>query len=112
MLSTSRKAIAKAGISAAAIAAIGITNQRETTLIWERDTGRPIHRAIVWQDRRTDDRCQTLKSAGYEPGITAKTGLLLELLILRHRAVAGQGGAVLLVPQQGEVVDLLACDSG
>jgi glycerol kinase len=73
VLSTSRNAIAKAGISAAAIAAIGITNQRETTLIWERDTGRPIHRAIVWQDRRTADRCQTLKSAGYEPGITAKT---------------------------------------
>ena len=71
-------AIGKAGISAAAIAAIGITNQRETTLIWERDTGRPIHRAIVWQDRRTADRCQTLKSAGYEPGITAKTGLLLD----------------------------------
>jgi len=78
VLSTSRNAIGKAGISAAAIAAIGITNQRETTLIWERDTGRPIHRAIVWQDRRTADRCQTLKSAGYEPGITAKTGLLLD----------------------------------
>jgi glycerol kinase len=78
VLSTSRNAIAKAGISAAAIAAIGITNQRETTLIWERDTGRPIHRAIVWQDRRTADRCQELKSAGYEPGITAKTGLILD----------------------------------
>src|SRR5262245_12358026 len=78
VLSTSRNAIAKAGISAAAIAAIGITNQRETTLIWERDSGRPIHRAIVWQDRRTADRCQALRSAGYEPGVTARTGLLLD----------------------------------
>jgi glycerol kinase len=78
VLSTSRNAMAKAGIGASQIAAIGITNQRETTLIWERDTGRPIHRAIVWQDRRTADRCQALRSAGYEPGVTAKTGLLLD----------------------------------
>jgi glycerol kinase len=78
VLSTSRNAIAKAGISAGEIAAIGITNQRETTLIWERDTGRAVHRAIVWQDRRTADRCQALKAAGYEPGITAKTGLILD----------------------------------
>ena len=78
VLATCRAAIAKAGITASAIAAIGITNQRETTLIWERDTGRPIHRAIVWQDRRTAERCQALRNAGHEPGITARTGLLLD----------------------------------
>src|SRR6476661_3462558 len=75
VLATCRDAIARAGITASHIAGIGMTNQRETTLIWERATGRPIHRAIVWQDRRTADRCQELRSAGHEPGITARTGL-------------------------------------
>ncbi len=60
------------------IAAIGITNQRETTLIWDRDTGEPIHRAIVWQDRRTAGLCAALKEAGHEPMISARTGLLLD----------------------------------
>ena len=72
---TARAAIEKAGISAREIAAIGITNQRETTLIWDRATGEPIHRAIVWQDRRTADTCDALKAAGHEPMITARTGL-------------------------------------
>ncbi|MEN9409158.1 MAG: glycerol kinase [Pseudomonadota bacterium] len=75
---TARAAIEKAGISADSIAAIGITNQRETTLIWDRATGEPIHRAIVWQDRRTADICAALKAAGHEPMITARTGLLLD----------------------------------
>lgn len=75
---TARAAIEKAGISARDIAAIGITNQRETTLIWDRATGEPIHRAIVWQDRRTADTCEALKAAGHEPMITARTGLLLD----------------------------------
>jgi glycerol kinase len=75
---TARAAIEKAGISARDIAAIGITNQRETTLIWDRATGEPIHRAIVWQDRRTADTCDALKAAGHEPMITARTGLLLD----------------------------------
>ena len=75
---TARAAIEKAGISATDIAAIGITNQRETTLIWDRATGEPIHRAIVWQDRRTADTCTALKEAGHEPMITARTGLLLD----------------------------------
>jgi len=75
---TARAAIEKAGISATDIAAIGITNQRETTLIWDRSTGEPIHRAIVWQDRRTADTCTALKEAGHEPMITARTGLLLD----------------------------------
>ncbi|WP_103256382.1 glycerol kinase GlpK [Tabrizicola aquatica] len=75
---TARAAIEKAGIAATDIAAIGITNQRETTLIWDRATGEPIHRAIVWQDRRTADTCTALKQAGHEPMLTARTGLLLD----------------------------------
>jgi glycerol kinase len=58
--------------------AIGITNQRETTLLWDRATGQPLHRAIVWQDRRTADLCAGLKAQGHEPAVTAKTGLLLD----------------------------------
>ncbi len=75
---TARGAIERAGIGADRIAAIGITNQRETTLIWDRATGEPIHRAIVWQDRRTADTCARLRDESAEPGITAKTGLLLD----------------------------------
>jgi glycerol kinase len=75
---TARAAIEKAGITAGEIAAIGITNQRETTLIWDRATGQPIHNAIVWQDRRTADTCTALKDAGHEEMITARTGLLLD----------------------------------
>lgn len=60
------------------IVAIGITNQRETTVIWERSTGKPIYNAIVWQDRRTADYCEQLKAAGHEETITEKTGLLLD----------------------------------
>lgn len=76
--STCRGAIEKAGISAEKIAAIGITNQRETTVIWDRKTGKALHRAIVWQDRRTSELCQTLKAAGHEPTVTERTGLLLD----------------------------------
>ncbi len=75
---TARAAIEKAGIKADEIAAIGITNQRETTLIWDRATGQPIHPAVVWQDRRTADTCAALKAAGHEPMITERTGLLLD----------------------------------
>ena len=75
---TARAAMEKAGIKAGSIAAIGITNQRETTLIWDRATGHPIHPAIVWQDRRTANTCEALKAAGHEPMITARTGLLLD----------------------------------
>jgi glycerol kinase len=78
VLTVCRDAIAKLGVSARDIAAIGITNQRETTLIWDRATGKAIHRAIVWQDRRTADRCERLKAEGHEPTVTAKTGLLLD----------------------------------
>ncbi|SDN79156.1 glycerol kinase [Lutimaribacter pacificus] len=73
-----RAAIEKAGLRAGDIAAIGITNQRETTLIWDRATGKPIHNAIVWQDRRTADTCAALREAGHEAAITQATGLLLD----------------------------------
>ena len=75
---TCRGAIERAGISAADIAAIGITNQRETTLVWERATGRPLGPAIVWQDRRTAALCAELRAAGHEPMITERTGLILD----------------------------------
>ncbi|MBN2906267.1 MAG: glycerol kinase GlpK [Rhodobacteraceae bacterium] len=75
---TCRGVIERAGIPATDIAAIGITNQRETTLVWDRKTGRPIHNAIVWQDRRTAPLCEALKKAGHEPMITDTTGLLLD----------------------------------
>ena len=72
------EAIAKAGIAARDIAAIGITNQRETTLLWERATGRPIANAIVWQDRRTAPACDALREAGHAPTFARKTGLVLD----------------------------------
>ncbi len=77
-IATCHAAIAKAGISASAIAAIGITNQRETTVVWDRDTGKAIHHAIVWQDRRTADICAALKNNGLEADVSARTGLLLD----------------------------------
>ena len=67
-----------AGASARDISAIGITNQRETTLLWDRATSRPVYRAIVWQDRRTADHCARLKADGHEAMFAAKTGLLLD----------------------------------
>jgi glycerol kinase len=78
VLATCRAAIAKAGIATRDIAAIGIANQRETTLIWDRASGRPIHRAIVWQDRRTAEMCRSLKDKGYEALVAKRTGLLLD----------------------------------
>jgi glycerol kinase len=75
---TTRGAIRKAKLKAAAIAAIGITNQRETVVVWDRKTGKPIHRAIVWQDRRTAAACAALRDAGHEAEVTARTGLLLD----------------------------------
>ena len=70
--------LAKAGIRAADVAAIGITNQRETTVVWERSSGRPIANAIVWQDRRTAAHCDELKSAGHAENIAARTGLVID----------------------------------
>jgi glycerol kinase len=77
-VATVRGAMAKAGVTAREVAAIGITNQRETVIVWDRATGRPIHNAIVWQDRRTADACAALRRAGHEPKITERTGLLLD----------------------------------
>ncbi len=75
---TARQAIAAAGLAAGDIAAVGIANQRETCLVWDKRTSTPIHRAIVWQDRRTADLCRRLKDEGHEPMVTARTGLLLD----------------------------------
>src|SRR6185369_13387708 len=65
-------------IEASQVVAIGITNQRETTLVWDRATGKPLHRAIVWQDRRTADECARLKAAGLEAEFRERTGLVLD----------------------------------
>jgi glycerol kinase len=73
-----KTALKKAGVTAAEIAAIGITNQRETTIVWDRATGKAIHNAIVWQDRRTAKHCERLKRNGAEALVTRKTGLLLD----------------------------------
>ena len=75
---TCRAVIEKTNVSSEDIAAIGITNQRETTLVWEKATGKPLYNAIVWQDRRTADYCAEMREAGYEETITAKTGLLFD----------------------------------
>ncbi|MFY0647290.1 glycerol kinase GlpK [Sulfitobacter geojensis] len=75
---TCRDAIAKAGLNASDITAIGITNQRETTVVWDAVTGEAIYNAIVWQDRRTADYCRSLRDAGHDAMITAKTGLLAD----------------------------------
>jgi glycerol kinase len=76
VLATCRTALA--GVDLADVAAIGITNQRETVVVWNKATGEPIHNAIVWQDRRTADTCAALKADGLEPMVTEKTGLLLD----------------------------------
>ena len=73
-----RGALAKAKLDASALAGIGITNQRETTVVWDRATGKPVHNAIVWQDRRTAEHCQALKQAGHEKIFSDRTGLLLD----------------------------------
>ncbi len=77
-LATAREALAKAGLGAADIASIGITNQRETTVVWDRLTGEPIHNAIVWQDRRAEPTCAALRERGLEPTFRARTGLIID----------------------------------
>ncbi len=103
-LDTARSVLESAAVAADRIAAIGVTNQRETTILWERDTGRPVHNAIVWQSRVSAEICERLKSDGAESTIRDKTGLLLdpyfsgtkiEYLLdadsaLRRRAEAGE----------------------
>jgi len=77
-LQATREALAQAGVTSTDIAAIGITNQRETTVLWDRATGEPVHRAIVWQCRRTAPLCDELKAAGHEPLFRQRTGLVLD----------------------------------
>ncbi|MCV6592541.1 MAG: glycerol kinase GlpK [Silicimonas sp.] len=78
VIETAREAMAKVGATASDIAAIGITNQRETAVVWDKATGKPVHRAIVWQDRRTADYCAEMKAAGHEETVIQKTGLLFD----------------------------------
>ncbi len=77
-LATAREALRKSGLAASDIAALGITNQRETTLIWDRATGAPIHNAIVWQDRRTAPRCDELNASGHAGAVQEATGLVID----------------------------------
>ena len=77
-LSTIKKALRQAGVRGGDVAAIGITNQRETTGLWDRRTGKPIHHAIVWQDRRTADACARLREEGHEDAVRERTGLVLD----------------------------------
>jgi len=104
VLAVCRDVISLAGVDASQITSIGITNQRETTVIWDRDTGVPISKAIVWQDRRTAVHCASLREAGHESAIQDKTGLLLDAYFsaskvqwlldnlpgVRERAIEGQ----------------------
>src|SRR6266849_8409164 len=75
---TAREAVHKANVSLKQMMAVGITNQRETTLLWDRQSGEPLHRAIVWQDRRTASLCEELRARGLEEIFRQKTGLVLD----------------------------------
>jgi len=77
-VATARAVLAQGGADAGDVAGIGITNQRETTVVWDRASGRPIHNAVVWQDRRTADLCASLRHEGHESAVAARTGLLLD----------------------------------
>jgi glycerol kinase len=103
VLASTTEALRVSGLSGEAVRAVGITNQRETTLLWERGSGRPAHRAIVWQDRRTSEHCARLRAAGHEPDVRKRTGLVLDPYFsgtkiawlldeggLRRRAEAGE----------------------
>jgi glycerol kinase len=78
VLARSAQALGQAGCEPSSIAAIGITNQRETTVLWDRKTGKPVHRAIVWQDRRTAETLRRAQGAGHEANVRARTGLTLD----------------------------------
>ena len=77
-ISVALQALTEAGIGPSDVAAVGITNQRETAIVWNRETGQPIHNAIVWQDRRTADFCEKLRKDGHAPLIQQRTGLLID----------------------------------
>ena len=78
-LAMCQQALRNARVEAQQLAAIGITNQRETTVLWDRETGDPLAKAIVWQDRRTAATCERLRDQGHESWVRSKTGLLLDL---------------------------------
>ncbi|MGM0915239.1 MAG: glycerol kinase GlpK [Pseudomonadota bacterium] len=78
VLTTCREVLEETGVPPQEIAGVGITNQRETTLLWDRATGEPLHNAIVWQDRRTDEACRQLREAGHLEDVQARTGLLID----------------------------------
>jgi len=77
-METVRTVLSQNQVKAEAVAAIGITNQRETTVVWNKESGKPIHNAIVWQDKRTSDYCETLRSKGWEDRMRQKTGLVID----------------------------------
>jgi len=77
-IAVAQEVLAEAAAKPADVAAIGIANQRETTIVWNRETGKPVHNAIVWQDRRTADFCERLRSEGHSPMIQQRTGLLID----------------------------------
>ncbi len=77
-LSSVVEVLGKAGIRARDLAAVGITNQRETTIVWDRETGKPVYNAIVWQDRRTAEQCQQMQCGGMEETVRRKTGLRID----------------------------------
>ena len=101
-----RQATKDAGATPADIAAIGITNQRETVVCWDRDTGKPVANAIVWQDRRTADYCAELKAAGHEASVQQKTGLLLDPYFsgTKLRWLLHQDGELLARASRGEIL--------
>ncbi len=90
-LATARDALAKAGIAANAVRAVGITNQRETTVLWNRKTGQPVHHAIVWQDRRAEPACAQLREQGHADHHPGQDGPAGGRLLLRHQAAMDAG---------------------
>ena len=89
-----RQALQQAGIGGEQLSSIGITNQRETAVAWDRSTGEPLHRAIVWQDRRTAGRCDELRAAGHEELIRERTGLVIDSYFsaTKYEWMLGEGG--------------------
>ena len=106
MIRATRAALEKAGLPAGDIAAIGITNQRETTLVWDRKTGEPVHNALVWHDRRSAPLCEALRAQGKEAEFTAKTGLLLDpyISLTKLKWILDQPGTNMARARRGELL--------
>lgn len=104
-LAVARQVMQDGGIAANEVAAIGIANQRETTVVWNRSTGKPIHRAIVWQDRRTADFCDTLRMQGHAPLIAERTGLVIDPYFAgtKLRWILAEVPSALELAQRGEL---------